>query len=302
MDVAITGASGLIGTALAPALARDGHRVVRVVRRDPAGADEIGWDPAAGKIDAAGLEGVDAVVHLAGVGIGDKKWTPERKREILESRTQGTSLIADTLANLERKPGVLVSASGVDYYGAHGDEELTEDSPAGTGFLAEVCVAWEAATAPAEQGGIRVVRLRTGPVLSADGGVLKRMLFPFKVGLGGRIGTGKQWMSWISIVDHVGAIRHVLGRGDIAGPVNSTAPHPVTNAEYTKTLGRVVRRPTPIPTPMAPLKVLYGMELVHHLLLTGQRVVPRRLLDSGFRFEQPDLEQALRALLGKPAA
>jgi hypothetical protein len=211
-------------------------------------------------------------------------------------------VLCDALAALSSKPAVLVSASGVDYYGAHGDEPLTEDSPAGDGFLAEVCREWEAATARAEQAGIRVVRMRTGPVLSADGGVLKRMLFPFKAGLGGRIGTGKQWMSWISIVDHLGAIRHVLDHQDVSGPVNSTAPTPVTNAEYTKTLGTVVRRPTAIPTPITPLKVLYGMELVHSLLLTGQRVLPKRLLDTGYRFEHPELEPALRALLKKPAA
>jgi len=302
VDVAITGASGLVGSALVPALQRDGHRVLRLVRVGAVGADTLVWDPAAGRIDAAGLEGVGAVVHLAGAGIGDKKWTPARKREIRESRTRGTTVLCDALAMLASKPAVLVSASGVDYYGAHGDEPLTEDSPAGEGFLAEVCLEWEAATAPAEQAGIRVVRMRTGPVLSADGGVLKRMLFPFKAGLGGRIGTGKQWMSWISIVDHVGAIRHVLGRDDVSGPVNSTAPNPVTNAEYTKTLGTVVRRPTAIPTPITPLKVLYGMELVHSLLLTGQRVIPKRLLDTGYRFEHPELEPALRALLGKPAA
>ena len=292
----------MIGSALVPALEHDGHRVLRLVRRDPVGADALHWDPATGRIDAGGLEGVDAVVHLAGAGIGDKRWTPDRKREIRESRTQGTTLLARTLAGLERKPAVLVSASGVDYYGPHGDEVITEDDPPGEGFLAELCVDWEAATAPAQEAGIRVVRLRTGPVLSADGGVLKRMLFPFKTGLGGRIGTGKQWMSWISIVDHVGAIRHLLARDDVSGPVNSTAPNPVTNAEYTKALGRVVRRPTAIPTPITPLKVLYGMELVHNLLLTGQRVVPQRLLDTGYRFEHPELEPALRALLGKPAA
>jgi hypothetical protein len=302
VDVAITGASGLIGSVLVPALERDGHRVMRVGRGEARGTDELRWDPAAGEIDAAALEGVGAVVHLAGAGIGDKKWTPQRKQEIRESRTRGTTVLCDALASLSAKPAVLVSASGVDYYGAHGDEPLTEDSPPGDGFLAEVCIEWEAATAPAEQAGIRVVRMRTGPVLSADGGVLKRMLFPFKAGLGGRIGTGKQWMSWISIVDHVGAIRHVLERQEVSGAVNSTAPTPVTNAEYTKTLGSVVRRPTAIPTPITPLKVLYGMELVHSLLLTGQRVLPQRLLDTGYRFEHSELEPALRALLKKPAA
>lgn len=300
MEVLVTGASGLIGSALVPALEGDGHRVVRLARDGGRGVETLRWDPAEGSIDAAGLEGFGAVVHLAGAGIGDQRWTPDRKREIRESRTKGTALLSETLAGLERKPAVLVSASGVDYYGAHGQEPLTEDSPAGEGFLARVCVDWEAATAPAEQAGIRVVRMRTGPVLSADGGVLKRMLFPFKAGLGGRIGTGKQWMSWIAIVDHVGAIRHVLARDDISGPVNSTAPIPVTNAEYTKTLGSVVRRPTVIPTPITPLKVLYGTELVRSLLLTGQRVLPKRLVDTGYGFEHPELEPALRALLGKP--
>jgi uncharacterized protein len=302
MDVLVTGSTGLIGSALVPALERAGHRPVRLVRDDRDAGDALRWDPAAGTIDAGGLDGLDAVVHLAGAGIGDKKWTDDRKREIRESRTRGTALLAETLAGLSKRPSVLVSASAVGYYGPRGDEPLTEESLPGDDFLARVCVDWEAAAAPAEAAGIRLVRIRSGVVLAAEGGVLKRMLFPFKVGLGGRIGTGDQYMSWISIDDEVGAILHLLSHGDLSGPFNLTAPEPVTNGEYTKTLGRVVRRPTAVPTPIRPLKMLYGMELVHHLLLTGQRVLPAQLDASGYRFGHPTLEQALRAVLGKPAA
>jgi len=300
MDVLVTGSSGLVGTALVPALADAGHRPVRLVRRDPTGADELRWDPAAGRIDAGGLEGIGAVVHLAGVGIGDKKWTDARKREILASRVTGTTLLAETLAGLTTKPAVLVSASGVDYYGARRDEVLTEESPPGDGFLTEVCEAWEAATQPAEDAGIRVVRIRTGPVLSGAGGLLKRLLLPFKLGLGGRVGTGDQYMSWIAIDDHVGAVLHLLG-SEVSGPVNLTAPNPATNVEFTKALGRVLKRPTTIPTPLFPLKILYGAELVESLLVTGQRVAPARLEASGYQFRYDQLEQALRGVLDKPA-
>lgn len=298
----VTGASGFIGSALVPALESEGHRVVRLTRGDTGGPDTLRWDPAQGRIDAAGLEGLGAVVHLAGAGIGDKRWTSDRKREIRESRTKGTALLSETLAGLAKKPEVLVSASAVGYYGPRGDEELTEDSSPGEDFLAGVCVAWEQATAPATEAGIRVVMIRSGVVLSPHGGVLKRMLLPFKIGLGGRIGTGEQYMSWISLDDQIGGVCHLLGRDDVSGPVNLTAPVPVTNAEYTKALGAVVHRPTAIPTPVTPLKMLYGTELVHHLLLTGQRVFPRRLEASGYRFAHEQLEPALRDLLGKPAA
>jgi len=297
VDVLITGASGLVGTALTGALEARGDRAVALSRSGGVPS----WDPSRARIDADAIEGVDAVVHLAGAGIGDKKWTDDRKQEILQSRTKGTRLLAETLAGLDRKPSVCVSASAVGYYGAHLDDEVfTEESSPGSDFLADVCVAWETAITPAEEAGIRVARVRSGVVLSPDGGVLKRMLFPFKMGLGGRIGTGEQYMSWISLDDEVGAILHVLD-GDLSGPVNLTAPNPVTNGQYTKTLGDVVRRPTALPTPIRPLKVMYGMELVHHLLLSGQRVLPRRLEASGYPFRHPDLEGALRALLDRPA-
>jgi hypothetical protein len=299
MDIAITGSRGLVGSALVPALARAGHHPVRLVRGAPAGTDELGWDPDKGAIDAAGLEGIGAVVHLAGAGIGDKRWTPARKRLILESRTKGTGVLARALAGLSDKPAVLISASGVDYYGPHGGESLTEASPPGGGFLADVCKQWEDATRPAADAGVRVVHIRTGPVLSADGGLLGRLLLPFRMGLGGRVGTGDQYMSWIALDDHVAAILHLLTRDDSTGPYNLTAPNPVTNGEFTATLGRVLHRPTKIPTPLLPLKLRYGGELVDELLLTGQRVLPARLGEAGYRFAHPMLEEALRAALDR---
>jgi len=299
VDVAVTGSHGLVGSALVTELTQAGHRAVRVVRGTPAARDELGWDPPAGVIDAAGLEEIDAVVHLAGAGIGDKRWTPERKRLILESRTTSTDLLARTLAGLSHKPAVLLSVSGVDYYGPHGEEAITERSPQGTGFLADVCARWEAATKPAEAAGIRVVRSRTGPVLSADGGLLARLLLPFRMGLGGRVGSGEQYFSWIALDDHIGAILHLLTLNDAAGAYNHTAPNPVTNRDFTDTLGRVLHRPTMIPTPLLPLKLRYGSELVDELLLTGQRVLPERLEGTGYRFVHPTLEEALRAALDR---
>jgi len=303
MDVAITGSTGLIGTALVERLGAAGHRAVRVVRGDATpGRDVVRWDPAAGTIDAAGLEGLDAVVHLAGAGIGDKRWTDERKRLILDSRVQGTTLLARTLAGLERRPAVLVSGSAVGYYGAHGDEALTEDAPPGDDFAAGVCTQWEAATVPAADAGVRVVRIRTGIVLARHGGALARMVLPFSLGLGGRIKSGRQYMSWIALDDEVDAIVHAITHPEVDGPANLTAPNPVTNAEFTKTLGRVLRRPTVLPTPLLPLKAVYGAELVQHLLVEGQRVLPAKLEATGFEHHHPQLEGALRAVLGKPAA
>jgi uncharacterized protein len=299
MDVAITGSRGLVGTALVPALAQAGHRPVRVVRTHPVGSDEVGWDPDAGAIDAAGLEAIGAVIHLAGAGIGDKGWTPERKRLILESRTKGTDVLTRALAGLASRPSLLISASGVDYYGPHADEAVTEEAPSGSGFLADVCKQWEDATKPAADAGIRVVRIRTGPVLSAGGGLLRRLLLPFRIGLGGRVGTGEQYMSWVALDDHVAAILHLLSRDDSAGPYNLTAPNPVTNREFTHVLGRVLHRPTRIPTPLLPLRLRYGSELVRELLLTGQRVLPKRLDEAGFRFAFPTLEEALHAALDR---
>jgi uncharacterized protein len=297
VDVLVTGAHGLVGTALIPKLRADGHGVRRLVRGEPEGADDVAWDPGAGTIDAAAIDGVDAVVHLAGAGIGDKKWTPDRKRLILESRTQGTRLLAETLAALDPAPRVLVSGSAIGYYGNRADEPLTEQAPPGDDFPAQVCLAWEGATAAASEAGIRVVTIRTGVVLAAHGGALSRMLLPFRLGLGGRIGSGRQYLSWIALADEVGAILHVIGNNRISGPVNLTAPNPATNAEFTAALGRALHRPTVLPTPVAALKAVYGSELVQHLLVEGQRVLPQVLEATGYTFRYPQLDAALHAVL-----
>lgn len=297
MNVAISGASGLIGTALTDALRRDGHRVLRLARGGVTGGDDISWDPEEGRIDAPALEGVEAVVHLAGEGIGERRWTDEQKRRIRESRVRGTAVLAGAIASRERKPRVFVSGSAIGYYGDRGDEVLSEDSGSGDDFLAEVVRAWEAETQPAIDAGVRTVQLRTGIVLAAHGGALKRMATPFRLGLGGRLGSGRQWMSWVSLDDEVRAIVHALHDDALAGAVNVTAPSPVTNAEFTKTLGRVLHRPTVLPTPLLGLKMVYGAELVNALLLVSQRVLPARLEGSGFAFEHPTLEDALRAQL-----
>jgi len=298
MDVVVTGASGLIGTALGPALEGAGHRLIPMVRSEPAG-EALHWDPDRGAIDAAGLEGVGAVVNLAGEGIGTKRWTEEQKAKIRDSRIRGTALLAETLAKLQRPPKVLVSGSAVGYYGDRGDEVLTESSRPGDDFLAGVCAAWEAATAPAKEAGIRVSSIRTGIVLSGRGGALAKMLKPFKLGVGGKLGTGRQWMSWISLEDEVGAIVHLLGEGAPAGPVNLTAPNPATNADFTKGLGQALRRPTMLPVPRIGLKLLLGGEMAEELLLGGQRALPTRLLDSGYTFAHPDLSDALKVALAE---
>lgn len=297
MRVAITGSSGLIGTALSDALRAAGHEPIAVVRRSPA-AGEIGWDPAAGTMNPADLSGVDAVVHLAGAGIGDHRWTDSYKREIRDSRVRSTNLLSETIAAATDGPRVLLSGSAIGFYGSRGDEVLDETSAAGTGFLAEVCIDWETSTAMAAAAGVRVALLRTGIVLSRDGGALKKQLPIFKLGLGGRFGSGAQWQSWISIDDEVAAIMFLLDH-DIAGPVNLTAPAPVTNAEFTKTLAAVLRRPAILPIPSFGPKMLLGSELATNLLFDGQRVVPKVLQDAGYRFQHPDLETALRALLNR---
>ena len=302
MDIAVTGATGLIGGALTTALRADGHRVRVVTRGSGAatGPDTVRWDPAAGTIDADGLDGVDAVVHLAGAGIGDKRWNEARKREILESRTQGTELLARTLAGLDPRPSVLVSGSAVGIYGDRGDEELTEESPHGDDFLADLVEQWEAAAAPAAEAGIRVAWARTGLVM-ARGGLLKPLLPLFKLCLGGRLGSGRQWMSWISIDDEVGAIRHLLDTPGLAGPYNLTAPHPVTNAEFTDTLGRVLGRPTVLPIPSLGPNLLFGKEMAALTAFVSQRVRSDKLAASGYTFRHDDLEAALRAVLDRPA-
>ncbi|MFM8303417.1 MAG: TIGR01777 family oxidoreductase [Actinomycetota bacterium] len=301
MDVVIAGGSGFIGSALGRSLETDGHRVIRMVRPESPAAhgDTLAWDPEAARIDAQGLEGVDAVVNLGGVGIGDKKWSDARKDEILQSRLSVTGLLSDALASLNRPPKVFVSASAIGFYGNRGDEVCTETSAPGDDFLAAVCVAWEDAARPAAEAGIRVGWIRTGLVLDPAGGVLKQLLLPFRLGLGGRLGSGTQYMSWITLADEVAAIRAVIDDPSLAGPVNLTAPNPVTNAEFTATLGRVLGRPTAIPTPLLPLRLRFGGELVQHLLLDGQRVLPEKLTAAGFAFGHAELEPALRTLLGK---
>lgn len=299
MEVLVTGASGFIGSALVPSLVSAGHRPIVAVRgrKVPAGVDGIAWDPDAGTMDAQALEGIAGIVHLAGAGIADRRWTDARKQLILESRTKGTRLLVSTLTGLDRRPAVLVSGSAVGYYGDRGDEVLTEESRPGTDFPAPVCQQWEAAATPAREAGIRVVTIRTGVVLGSQGGMLARVALPFRLGLGGRIGTGRQYISWIALEDQVAAVLHALQTDALRGAANLTAPNPVTNAELTSTLGRVLHRPTLLPTPVPPLRALYGSELVESLLLGGQRVLPKALEASGYVFAHPTLEDTLRAAL-----
>jgi uncharacterized protein len=299
VDVAVTGSSGLIGSALRPVLEAAGHRVLRIVRpggRTTPGSDAVAWDPEAGTIDAGGLEGVGAVVNLAGEGIAEKRWNDEQKARIRNSRVRGTTLLVTTLAQLAKPPQVLVNASAVGIYGDRGDEILTEDSHPGQGFLAGVVREWEAATVPASDAGIRVSHLRSGEVLSVAGGSLKALLTPFKLGLGGRFGSGRQWTSWITIHDEVGAILHLLGDDAPAGPVNATAPNPVTNAAFGRALGKALHRPAIVPVPRRALQLLLG-EMADELIFVSQRVLPSRLLDSGYAFQDPEIDPALERVL-----
>ncbi len=291
--IAITGSTGLIGEALAVSLAGDGHRVVRLVRdASRAGAEDVVWDPARGTIDAARLEGVDAVVHLAGEPIGASRWTPATKRAILDSRIQGTELIARTVAALDTPPSVLVSSSAVGVYGDRADEELTEDSDQGDDFLAEVCIAWEAAAAPARDAGVRVVHPRTGVVIAKDGPLIDKVELPFRLGVGGRVGTGRQYVPWISLADEIAALRFLIDT-PLEGPVNLVGPSPATNAELTSALGTVLRRPTLLPIPAFAIRLLYG-EMGETLATVSQRVLPARLLAAGFTFQHATILAALR--------
>lgn len=299
MKVLVTGASGLVGSALVPLLTAGGHTVARLVRSPPRpSVAEVQWNPETGIREIASLEGMDAVVHLAGENIAGGRWTAERKARIRDSRVTGTRTLCETLARLARPPKVLVSASAIGYYGDRGGEVLRETSAPGLGFLPEVCRAWEEATEPAAQKGIRVVLLRIGVVLSPAGGALAKMLFPFKLGAGGIIGSGQQYMSWIGLDDIIGAIHHTLMTDALQGPVNVVAPRPVTNRDFTKTLGRVLGRPTLFPMPAFAARLAFG-EMADALLLASTRVEPARLMAANYAFRHPDLEGALRHLLGK---
>jgi uncharacterized protein (TIGR01777 family) len=298
MKVAVTGASGLVGRALTARLGSDGHHVVRLVRRADPGRDEVSWDPASGGIDANQLAGIDAMVHLAGENIAGLRWNAKVKRAIRDSRVDGTRAIAEAVAGMDRKPDVLVCASAIGFYGDRGDEELVEESAPGEGYLPDVCREWEEAAQPARDAGIRVVHLRIGVVLAADGGALDKMLAPFRLGVGGVIGNGRQFMSWIALDDVCGAIEHVLATPGLEGPVNTVAPGAVTNREFTKTLGTVLVRPTILPIPGIGARVAFG-EMAGPLLLGSTRVVPAKLSQTGYRFEHPKLEGALRAVLGR---
>ena len=299
MRVAITGSSGLVGTPLRHFLTTGGHEVVRLVRGEARpGRGEIAWDPTDGSLDPTALEGITAVVHLAGESIAGGRWNDEKKRRIRESRVQGTHTLCEALARMERPPEVLVSASAIGIYGDRGDEVLDEHSVAGEGFLADVCRQWEAATEPAQQRGIRVVRLRFGMILSPRGGALATMLPVFKYGAGGQVGSGRQYMSWISVDDALGAIHHALVTEAMAGPANAVAPEPATNAEFTRTLARVLHRPAVAWMPALAARAGLG-EMADSLLLASARVVPRRLQELDYSFRQPELELALWHLLGR---
>ena len=313
MHVVVTGSSGLLGSALVSALETGGHTVTRLVRRapqsrsearsGPGAADEARWDPTAGTVDPAVLVAADAVVHFAGEGIGDHRWTAAHKQRVLESRVRGTTVLAEAISALPRadRPGVLVSGSAVGYYGDRGDEVLTESSPPGSGFLSDVVLEWEAATKPAEAAGVRVVHLRTGIVLSATGGAMGRLIPLFRLGLGGRLGPGRQYWSWVSLPDHAALVIHALTTGTITGAMNATGPEPVTNAELTHVLARVLHRPAVLAVPSFALRLAMGREMAAEMILGGQRVVPKVALDTGFAFEHPTIEAAFRAVLSRPA-
>ncbi|MFC8238457.1 TIGR01777 family oxidoreductase [Streptomyces sp. NPDC056661] len=293
--IAVTGSTGLIGTALVRSLRVDGHEVVRLVRRPARAGDEVEWDPKRGYVDGAGLVGCDAVVHLAGAGVGDHRWTEAYKQEIRDSRVLGTEAIAQAVASLDVPPKVLLSGSAIGYYGDTGDRAVDESAPHGEGFLPSVCVEWEAAAAPAEEAGVRTVFARTGLVVGREGGAWGRLFPLFRAGLGGRLGDGHQYWSFIALHDHIAALRHILDTPELSGPVNLTGPDPVTNGEVTAAMGRVLRRPTLFAVPAPALRITLG-DFAEDVL-GSQRVLPRRLLESGFSFAFPGIDASIRAAL-----
>ncbi|MGH2697939.1 MAG: TIGR01777 family oxidoreductase [Actinomycetota bacterium] len=299
MRVLISGAGGFIGSALTEKLISSGHRVVRLTRRPvPSDRDAVSWDPRRGRLDAGDLEGIDAVVHLAGEGIGDHRWTEAHKARVLDSRVRGTHLLAETIGGLEVPPQVMLSQSGAHYYGFEGgDRFFTEDDPPGGGFLARVVEQWEAATEPAAEAGIRVLQTRSGVVLSPDGGALRKQLLVFKLGIGGKLGSGRQYFSWISLADEVAAMEFLLERDDISGPVILASPNPVTNAEFTRALGDALGRPTFMPVPSLAIKLMFSSEMSDEMIFGGQRLKPKRLLEAGFEFVDPEVGAALRRML-----
>ncbi|HMG74229.1 MAG TPA: TIGR01777 family oxidoreductase [Pyrinomonadaceae bacterium] len=296
MKVLIAGASGLVGSALIPALSAEGSEVTRLVRTS-AGAGEIEWHPNNDQIDAAKLEGFDAIINFAGENIAAGRWTDDQKRKIRDSRVNGTHLLSEAMAKLKDRPKVFLCASATGIYGDRGDEALDEQSDSGGGFLAGVCREWEKATEPAVQAGVRTVNLRFGPILAREGGMLAKLLTPFKMGMGGRVGSGKQFISWVAIDDAVDAIKLALKDESIRGPLNIVSPNPVTNEEFTKTLGHVLSRPTALAMPAFAVRLAFG-EMADEMLLTSQRVIPKKLNDVGYEFQHPELEGALRKHLG----
>jgi len=298
--VILSGASGMLGRAVRRALDTNGIRSLQLVRRRPAAAGELEWNPTSDPAvqDSAPLEGANAAIHLSGANVGAHRWTESYKREMIASRVDSTRRLATVLAALRQPPACFVAASAIGIYGNRGDTPLDESSPAGSGFLADLCQKWEAAAEPARQAGIRVVNLRFGVVLGPGEGALQQMLPPFRVGLGARIGSGRQWMSWVALEDVVGAVLFALRQPEISGPVNVTSPNPVTNAEFTRALGRQIHRPAFLSVPPLAMKLLFG-QMADEALLASSRVEPRKLVDTGFRFSDPNLDQALAAALNK---
>jgi len=297
MKILVAGASGLVGSALIPSLESDGAEINRLVRSSPK-ANEIEWHPNHGGIDATRLEGFDAIINLAGENIAEGRWTDEKKRKIRDSRVDGTHLLSEAIAKLATKPRVFLCASATGFYGDRDDEFLDETSDSGGGFLANVCRDWEGATESAAKAGVRVVNLRFGPILAREGGMLGKMLTPFKLGMGGKVGSGKQYMSWVAIDDVIGAIKLALADESIHGPLNVVSPNPVTNEEFTKTLGEVLSRPTVMSIPAFAARLAFG-EMADEMLLVSQRVAPKKLNEAGYQFKHPELESALRHYLAE---